>query len=196
MAVTTSLASSIIMSLATQCPTLSDELRDWLATCPDSGRFLRIVEYNTYLNCEDGCHECGDRMLRVEMRQDFYSPFGAGELVCRSCYEYFDEGTIASPNHRAPPWDEQPLPPAPEVIPSRQVNLFDVQRISFPAIEWPCTGKAGVTPPIQEIWYHDKCIGTVSSYNALHHTGYVTLHAFPNSSEWGTLGPETTVRIK
>ena len=164
----------LLMQLALATPTLAS----WLAACPDSGalevmlrEFHDRVQHQTYQLTPQKCYECGGDYLVGQLRADYYSPYGTGELVCRECYELFDQGTVAHPEHRAPPWIAQPE----ATFPGADVALEAV-------------------PHVREIWVQNRRVGTVTSYNPVHHTGFVCYDAFPDSGEWGSLDSDHVVQ--
>lgn len=197
---TTSLMSAGETKSVVQLPfgvTATASTTQWLQSCPDMDEFKKLMLKWKWTETTIGCHECGERLKRYvlvcmslqrirvscgrkEMRYDEASPCGdPTKLICKSCWTLWDQGTQGDPNYRPPAWSSQLN------IVDRPAPLLDglIRDKQTGEIVGHCTG------------YNAKgCVGCrcLSSTQLFcsHFAERVTLSAFPNESEGGSLDPD------
>lgn len=146
-----------------------EALRTWLTQCPNPEAMSLIVEKFMWLSKKVGCGLCGRAYPRKELRYDEASTSNCDptSLICRNCWDSFNNGTVGNPSYRPPKWPESP--PEPHVSP-------------VPLIPY------GVLMPLR-----GAPIGLVAQYNPRRHYGYVTLFRLENYAEYGSLDPSIQV---
>ena len=145
---------------------LGTELQAFLETLPAhlAPELVTAIKWAGVLQQETTCHECGEPHLGADLRRDA-AYFESGNLICRRCWTFHDEGTIFNPGYKAPPW------PA-----TRAREAGD---------------RAIVTGLIRD--EKGTVVGTVEDYRAGCHMGRVTFFACGEDAEYGSLDPRHTV---
>lgn len=84
---------------------------DWLAQCPDPMAVAKAAALGAWLNTMGECAYCGESMLRRDLRHDIGGTYwNTGELTCKRCWHFYDEGTPAVPDFQTPEWPERYVP--------------------------------------------------------------------------------------
>lgn len=139
------------------------ELEEWLATCPDRDLFVQQAALAFWLRQTGKCSECEDFFENRDLRHDM-SYWESGKLICKECWNFFNSGTSARPDYKAPPWPEKYVPLNEGFSPNVNGKIMDVRS--------------------------GKIVGTVKNYNySTHFADKVVRDAFPGGKEMGSLGP-------
>jgi hypothetical protein len=155
------------MELTTLQGLISKETLEWMRACPNIAEFGALMIQYQWYNAKVYCYECGEKYKRSEMRFDEATPCGNPEaLICRNCWDFYDQGTVGDPNYRPPKWPEK----------------LDINDIPKPLIDGHIVDKNG------------KTIGFCRGYNPKQHFAHkVMLFAYPDDAEAGSLDPECKV---
>lgn len=148
------------------CP--DSGLNQWLQQCPDVKQMQAILKEWMWLETLKECAECGDEFKQRDLRWDVVGAFSdPGNLICRDCWDYACEPTIANPDGVK----DQAWPTFVCSSGLDEKSMQDIMQEGFIVDE------------------RNKAIGTVKNYNAKFHTGYVSLYGYEDSAEIGTLEP-------
>lgn len=156
----------------------SQEMRAWFAKCPNPGELSKIIADIKWMENKVNCESCGEKKRRKNMRWNRANPaVSDNELICKSCWEGWqegckDDGTMGNPTWRVPPW------PA-------QLDRY--------AMESDCV-ESGVllhSKSDEKSWVR---IGQVKEYCPRSHIAQlVTLDSQPDNAETGSLDPHDAV---
>jgi hypothetical protein len=92
------------------------KLGGWLEGCPDPQLILKLLERRDYLKQKLSCGECGEDEFtneegkivpfeRHHLRFFTHGPISnSEELICKDCWEYFQQPTFATPEGVSDPW--------------------------------------------------------------------------------------------
>src|SRR5579872_4887662 len=112
------------MSLIIHDPaTISQETKAWLSTCPNPEEFKQALQAYTWLSTVVPCAECGEDFARHELRRDEAGPCSDGQaLICRGCWEQWEDGTVGDPDFRPPPFPAKlDISTMPKSLPSGEI---------------------------------------------------------------------------
>lgn len=149
--------------------TLTTEMQNWIATCPDPAGFKRTIEILAGMQQKMPCYQCGEEYRRFDLRFDEATIGGDNHtLICTHCWHiYEDRGTLGDPSYRAPPWPKHVQLTEPDSNLSDGL-IYDIK--------------------LQGI------IGQVAGYHARDHTAHrVTLYGNEINAEGGFLDPAWVV---
>lgn len=153
------------MSLTLSKVKLTPELAQWASQCPDTEALAFHIATAIFKEGTESCFECGEETARKELRFD-ESYFCSGELICKHCWEFHDEGTPARPTFKSPPWPD-----------------------SLDMSQWRPKLKGVIYNKIT-----NHAIGTVTDYNPQLHRGYVSFFGDSLCAEYGDLEPDDEVK--
>lgn len=147
---------------------ISPALAAWMSECPDFASFQAALQEYMWMNKKVGCYECGEKYFNKDLRYDEAGPCGdPSKLICRTCWEIWNEGTMGDPEYRPPPW---PAKLDRHTKPSQLVNgaIFHPKTKTF--------------------------VGRVEGYNKRgHFATRVILNGMEDSAEGGPLDPDCVV---
>lgn len=138
---------------------ISTPLATWLQQCPNVDEMKTILEEYMWLETESGCSECGETHKQRNLRWDPGFPFSGEGLICKNCWDFFCEPTIANPDGIQEPW---PASVSSRAIGQQLMDGFIVDETKH-------------------------VIGTVTGYNPKWHTGKVCLYGYEDGEELGSL---------
>lgn len=148
--------------------TISKEMQDWANNCPNKEMLTKMLQDHVWYETFIHCPECGEKFLQKDLIVDSNGPYSDGQqLICKDCWH--SNNIVCKENG----------------MPIQKKPVYGIPPSNF---------GIKMTKPIYGIFRTGKKIGTVENYNAIFHTGRVTLFGMEDCAETGPLDPCCEVR--